>query len=340
MSGSMPVWFKRVQGLLGTRFSLETVPDVVHVLAAAGSLIESENLDKCVRRPWGSVANNISPLCGGLKTLNTPEVSNMLPEVDAADDLFLLCLFRAISSHVLTSGANLRAEPDLEMSLFTTEFANEDLPSLRAKLGIGGSVPRPIVLTRCGNGIDFSAPFFSSRDSVNSNNFNQHESPVLLVATKEAERDIEHRISEIPHAQASVFSLDRICEKLHPGQHDDDAYSDILLTPSLAVHFAKQVLGAQRISVECGPSISAQLYAQGVIKATSLSILIPLHDKGLRLPVLDSDPLFEAENIEGKSTFKKMENSEMPFLSLHGMSASSTPLHDAPYTWVYEWWSR
>ena len=151
-----------------------------------------------------------------LRTLRTVDVPHMLPDVDASDDLFLLCLFRALSSHVLTSGANLRAEPDLEISLFTEilEGGEEDenslgegLPALRAALGLSGAAPVPIVLTRTGEDLDFSAPFFNNskaRPCAVS-----PEDPILLVATESARRDVERQMALVSTARARVISMKR-----------------------------------------------------------------------------------------------------------------------------------
>ena len=363
---------RRARRLLGPAFHLKSVPDVVHVLAAAGTARPpgSESADETAgsafARPWGTL-----PSSGGgdgvgvrgLRTLRTADMPGALPGVDAAGDLFLLCLFRAASSHVLTSGANLRAEPDLEMSLFPGVFREggegeegedahetQGLVALRAGLGLPGVAPVPIVLTRSGEGLDFSAPFFTRcasspasgrRDVAPSPPPKQFQDPVLLVSTDSARRDVERRIAAVPAAHARVYSAD-----FAVGGGNGIAP---VLTPPLALDFARKVLGAQRISVECGPSITSELHNARAIKAVSLSILVAAEqDPTSRrrvAPVLDSDPLFDGLNSLMESRHAVTGGSDSSdddaLLQLES-SVTSYPGEnaDAEFGWVYEFWAR
>ena len=350
---------RRARRLLGPAFLPETVPDVVHVLAAAGTVGTAvtsvapglEMVGSAVARPWGTLPDDsigAEKNIHALRTLRTADVPAALPDVDASDDLFLLCLFRAISTHVLTSGANLRSEPNLEMSLFPKLFRddaekNEDekerdhtsggLLALRSTLGLPGAVPVPIVLTRSGADLDFSSPFFNPPVLF--------PEPILIVSTDSAQRDIKRRLAEVPAARAQVYSAGSMT-----GGRNGSAG---ILTPMLALDFAREVLGAQRISVECGPSITAQLHAVRAIKAVSLSILVATptdRSKPRRIaPVLGSDALFDGLDglIKGRYPTGGCDREDTSGLHLE-LKSSTTSLSagslNSGFGWVYEFWAQ
>ena len=330
----------RAKRLLGADFRPDLLPDVVHVLAAAGQLPQTPQLgggSECVSRvvrPWG-VGEQVSDglMLRELRTLRTGEVHAALPEVNTSDDFFLLCLFRAAASHVLTSGANLRAEPDLEVSLFPDIFAEgadcdeeedqegEGLPVLRNALGLRNAAPVPIVLTRSGDGLDFTAPFFTNLNRA-------AQDPILLVSSEAARRDVQSRLAEVPKARAQV-----IC-----AGGDGVGDSAAALNPTRALEFARENLGAQRVSVECGPSIAAELHAARTIKAVSLSILVSAnHCSDDALPVITPDPLFDNRAIARmESQFKATCCEHDVLLRLKSSTVSFS--NGAEFGWVYEYW--
>ena len=100
----------RAQHLLrAPLLSPTTLPSVIHVAATRGNAHPTNNL------PLSDAVNL------HLHTLQTSAIQQMEREeddssIDTSDDYFLLCFFRALSSHVLTTGSNLRSEPDLVIS--------------------------------------------------------------------------------------------------------------------------------------------------------------------------------------------------------------------------------
>ena len=101
----------RAQRLLrAPLLSPTTLPSVIHVAATRGNAHPTNNVPL-------SDAINLH-----LHTLQTSAIQQMKREeedrssLDTSDDYFLLCFFRAVSSHVLTTGSNLRSEPDLVIS--------------------------------------------------------------------------------------------------------------------------------------------------------------------------------------------------------------------------------
>lgn len=267
------------------------------------------------------------PRLSSLRTLDTARVARALPSLNTSGDFFVLQLFRAVASHVLTTGRNLRAEPSLVISGRTAAQLPSRLLALRDHLGLLPTAgPIPVVLTRCGHGIDFSAPFFT--DSA--------AGPVVLVQSgADALRD---KLAQAG-ARASIVPVGPC------------------MTPTQAVSYCFQTLGATRVSVEAGPSVASELYKAGTIDAAALSVLeARAAEVWDDIPVLDRDPLFD--NLDGAASILHTEYSLAPNDQIASLVPSleewQVGLNDAggegggessvscgaKLTWSWTWWTR
>ena len=105
-----PALLRAQRFLRAPLLSPTTLPSVIHVAETRGNAHPTNNV------PLSDAVNL------HLHTLQTSAIQQMKREeedrssLDTSDDYFLLCFFRAVSSHVLTTGSNLRSEPDLVIS--------------------------------------------------------------------------------------------------------------------------------------------------------------------------------------------------------------------------------
>jgi hypothetical protein len=163
-----------------------TLPQVVHVAAVRGT---GHDL------PEPSPSSFSSVIHSDLRTLDTSQMEE--EQYGTQDDQFLLSLFRALSSHVLTTGSNLRAEPNLVYA----PLSDPNLLALRKKWNLPNKAPTPVVLTRSARGIDFNGLFFKHEE--------QGACPILLVA-EDAAADVERRLQAHPGgARADVVGCSK-----------------------------------------------------------------------------------------------------------------------------------
>jgi hypothetical protein len=275
-----------------------TLPSVVHVAATCET-----RKTKCSTTISNNDINNSNI---HLHTLNTSQMKYLPKEVTTADDFFLLCFFRAVSSHVLTTGSNLRAESDLVISSLTN-----DLLTLRTDWGFSNTAPIPVVLTRLAQGIDFNAPFFQERYA------NGLEPPILLVP-KAHEDEVRAKCKPYMKGTKEVATVISFISQ-------DTRIED----PSCALKALFEIKGVDRVSVECGPSVTSLLYETQSIDALSISTLRSYNaNAGATIPpipMIAYDPTFSGKRQWASS-----------FEPVSGQHSTRMNEDTGTYYWTYD----
>lgn len=262
----------RAQTLLRLPSSLlpsNNLPKVIHVAAVANLTKDFRSLDNSTTK---------------LQTLDTTKLQSMQKRIDTSNDFFLLSLFRALSSHILTTGSNLRSEPNLVIST-----NDKRLLALRKELtNFQNEAPIPVVLTRTAKDINFNTPFFQQRQELGL------EKPILLVPNQNVER-IRTNIAKIgANEVVQVVGFNSNNENNDNNDNNQTALSN----PSLALNsmFTTESINATRISIECGPSVTSALYASNSIDGLSLSILNGTTKQDMmNIPIIAKDPTFNSD---------------------------------------------
>lgn len=262
---------RRLQKLFQMSESLSrtTIPQIIHVAAVKGNSNDLNNL----------------------RTLDSSKID--LKEYGAKDDFFILSFFRAISSHVLTTGSNLRAESNV-----TYEPLPPDLLYLRGKWGLRNDGPTPVVMTKAAEGIDFNAPFFQRQ--------HQGAVPILLVEEKHFEGVVSRMGDADCDAMADIFA----CKEDHIRTPSNviDHLSSMIKCDSSTTASNYNTSYVTRMSVECGPSVTSKLYEDDRIDALSLSVLTATRDEN-NIPVIDNDPCFGNDRfLKWISNFEKISS--------------------------------
>ena len=310
------------QAFFGKNFSISSMPKVVHVVAVRA---EERQLRPSTPADNLLIQNMAEDGKHSIRTIDTSCYADMhrKVKVDTADDFFLLNFFRAAASHVLTSANNLRLEKDLHVGI-QGPFADE-LSAFRRWIGVSNATPTPVILSGSGD-VDFAHPIFL-KGCVNS------EAPILLTALDRVE-SAKARLAKTSQSSARIIGVD-----------------PQLLSPSFALKYCLRELSADRVSVECGPSISSELHCKGHIDALSLSILRCDDWRSMeKIPVVGVDTMFNAESPAISRTDEQCQAIKsnlwwQKFMSLEGCSSQlkSDAHPDArtiKFWWEFGWYQR
>ena len=148
------------------------------------------------------------------------------------EDVFALNLARARADVIITSGKILREEPDLTHNLWHNEKA---LLQWRRTVLKKKSPPYSIILTS-GRDLDFTHPIFSQ---------NNWTTPIVYVPY------------DFPSELEAKAKRVGVQLRVHPKNGK--------ITLQEVIEFAESNLDARTISIEAGPSISAELYQDPII---------------------------------------------------------------------------
>ena len=150
-------------------------------------------------------------------------------------DAFMLALCRARADAIVTSGAILRAEPDVDQRLNGPGRIGFALTQWRRQRGKTLS-PKILLMTRKGD-IDFAHPFF------------QQPGRIVVYTSREAAWSLESRAAD---AGVEIEATDEP-------------------TPGGAIRFLERAFGAASVVIETGPSIARQLYEPLLVNELWLS---------------------------------------------------------------------
>lgn len=198
-----------------------------------------------------------------------PKKLNLLVDID----YFAFNFLRAVSNASLTTGANLRSEPGLSISL--QSIGKSGLLQLRSEMKVEPPIsPAPVVMTRCSN-IDFNHVFFRSLD----------ESDTRVI---------------------TVMSAPEQTERMHLENKDSFLDETLFLWPveTLSARKAIDLLAQQfdngnRVLIEAGPSM-----ADSLLRFDIFTMFLTILEEDTIDIAKDSLPFFDQDYIRDVCGFE------------------------------------